>query len=193
MIIDQIEYINKDFEEDLLERLRGNIFHLTTKRAFELIKEKGFVYHNKNNEFALNPMSEKSFGRNRGWVCLFDLRKQSREIIDETLIKYNFLRPSWFIRHEPEFTELNLAYLFVHPRVYNRIIPNDTANKVWLETNKYEHYVPKAECWYPSNMPLECVGKVLLVRIYENAPKDNPFLYAHHLIAVEEERVKNRG
>ena len=193
MIIDQIEYINEDFKEDLLERLRSNIFHLTTKRAFELIKENGFVYHNKNNKFALNTTSEKSFGRNRGCVCLFDLRKQSRAIIDETLMKYYFLRPSWFIRHEPEFTESNLAYLFVHPREYNRIIPNDTAKKVWLETKKYEHYVPKTECWYPSNMPLECVGKVLLVRIYENAPKHNPFLYVHHQLAVEKERTKNRG
>jgi hypothetical protein len=47
--------------------------------------------------------------------------------------------------------------------------------------------------WYPGDMPLACVEKILLVRVYKSAPKDNTFLYAHHQLAVEEEKKRRSG
>ena len=193
MVIEEIEYVDEDYVEDLLRRLRGSIFHLTTKKSFELIREDGFVLHNKERRFALNVASEKSFGRSRGWICLFDLRELSREDIEDTLDRYYFLDPSWFKQYEPDFTESNLAYLYLHPKAYAEIVPNETAMRVWQETKRYEHYVPKTECWYPGDMPLACVEKILLVRVYKSAPKDNTFLYAHHQLAVEEEKKRRSG
>ena len=147
-----------------------------------------FVFHNRQLRFALNTASENSFGRSRGWICLFDLRGQSEVTINEDLNKYYFLEPPWFKRHKPEYTESNLAYLFLYPKVYPELVSNQTATSIGRETNRYECYVPKIECWYPGDMSLTCVGRVLLVRIYKSAPKANPFLYAHHQLAVERER-----
>lgn len=62
-----------------------------------------------------------------------------------------------------------------------------------MKTNPYEHYIPKTECWYPGDIPLGCLEKTLLVKIYKTAPKDNPFLYAHHQLLVESERKKKIG
>lgn len=193
MIVDEIAYVDEEHTAALLERLQDAVFHLTTKAAFDQIRRDGFIFHNRYLRFALNTASENSFGRNRGWVCLFDLRGHSRVTINETLTKYYFLEPSWFKRHKPQYTESNLAYLFLNPKVYREIVPNEMAASVREETNRYEHYVPKTECWYPSDMPLTCVEKALLVRIYKSAPKDNPFLYAHHQLVVERERKKGSG
>ncbi len=188
MIVDEIAYVDQDHAADLLERLRDTVFHLTTKEAFDQIRRGGFVFHNRQRRFGLNTASENSFGRNRGWVCLFDLRGHTQVTIDEALTKYYFLEPSWFRRHRPEYTESNLAYLLLDPKAYPELVPNQTATSIWKETNRYEHYLPNIECWYPADMPLTCVGRVHLVRIYKSAPKDNPFLYAHHQLAVERER-----
>ncbi len=175
MIVEDIEYGDEDHTEDLLQRLRGSVFHITTKEAFDHIREDGQVFHNKDGRFPLNTSSESSFGRNRGWVCLFDLRDQSREIIDETLLRYYFLEPHWFMRYEPSFIVSHLAYLILHPQAYDEIVPNETARRVWSETNNYEHYVPTTECWYPGDISLAFVQRVLLVRIRKKDRVRNEF------------------
>jgi hypothetical protein len=180
MNIEEIEYIRQDFKDDLLEHLLGTVFHLTTKTAFEQIKNDGYVYHNQNGRLGLNPSSEKSFGRNKGWVCLFDLRDETSDSIEETLMKYWFLAPSWFAHLEREFKEFNLAYLLLHPDEYWRLIPNEIADM--------GQYIPKEECWFLGNMPLRCLKKILLVRIIEAVPKDNWFLYAQHLHEMQRKK-----
>ena len=193
MIVDEIGYIDQDHPWDLLQRVRDSVFHITSEDAFDQIRADGFVRHNKDQKFALNAASENSFGRNRGWVCLFDLRNRSEATIEETLIRHNFLEPSWFTRHHPDYTESRLAYLFVAPEAYGEIVPSETAKRAWTQTNRHEQYVPETECWYPGDMPLNNVERALIVTICKSAPKDNPFLYAHHRRAVEGERKKSSG
>ncbi len=175
MNIERIDYINQNFKDDLLKKLFGTVFHVTTKTAFEQIQKDGYVYHNRNGRFGLNTGSKKSFGLNNGWICLFDLRNENKTSIEETLEKYFFLRPSWFI--QPDFMESNLVYLFLHPNEYYSLIPNEIA--------KSGQYVPKTECWFPGDMPLTCVIKALHVRIIQDA---DPHLKA--LLAVSKKRKK---
>ena len=193
MIVSELEYIDWDSREDLLDRLRETVFHLTTRTAFDQIRKDGFVYQNKDGRFVLNATSETSFGRMNGWVCLFDLRNKSQDVIDETLLKYYFLEPSWFIHYEPDYTEANLAYLILGREAYKELIPNETARREWADTGKYRHYVPDTECWFPADLSLTRIESVVLARIRKSAPKDNKFLYAHHMLGVEEQRKSRSG
>ena len=43
MIVDEIEYIDREHSEDLLERLSGTISHLTSRAAFDQIRKDGFT------------------------------------------------------------------------------------------------------------------------------------------------------
>lgn len=177
MNIKKIEYIRQNYKDNLLEKLFGNIFHLTTNTAFGQIRKDRYVYHNRDGRIGINTCSEKSFGRNNGYVCLFDLRNENESSIKETLMKYYFLAPSWFTHYDPEFMELNLVYLLLYTHEYDRLIPNEIAKK--------GQYVPKTECWFPGNMPLQCIREAFLVRIIEEPPKGNDFLFAHYLLQVE--------
>jgi len=193
MIVDEIIYTDQDHAADLLERLHDTVFHLTTKEAFDQIQRDVYIFHNRERRFALNIASENSFGRNRGWVCLFDLRGHPEATIKETRKKYNFLEPSWFKRYYTKYTESHLAYLFLDPKTYPALVSNQTAANIRKATNRNNHYVPKTECWYPGDLPLTAIGSVLLVQIYTSAPTHNLLLYAHHRCEVERERKRRNG
>jgi hypothetical protein len=171
-IIRHLEYINRAHKDDLLKQLIGQVFHLTTKQAFEQIKSEGFVFHNQSQRFNINTGSENSSGRKRGWVCLFDLRNKSGEDIGETLIRYNFLGPEWFRVSNKEFSELNLTYLILDSSFYEKIVPNEEV-KEWIKKKQSEFYIPRTECWYPGDMPLACIHEAIVVKIFQDVPKDN--------------------
>ena len=163
--VDHFEYINKDYRNDLIRRLKGRIFHLTTAPAFEQIQKDKVIFHNKSGRFPVHTSSANSFGRKNSWVCLFDLRNQSDASIRDALLKYDFLRPDWLTDHKLEQTESHLAYLLLHSARYSDLIPNSQGQLC-------DFFVPKVECWYPGDMPLEHIEAVLLVRIIENVPTD---------------------
>lgn len=68
-----IEFIDTEYKDQLLGLLRDKVFHVTTAKAFESIRKDGFIYGNQDAKYPLNESSLNSFGRYRGWVCLFDL------------------------------------------------------------------------------------------------------------------------
>ncbi len=178
MNINKIEYIRQDYKDNLLGKLFGNIFHLTTNTAFEQIRKDGYVYHNRDGRLGINTCSEKSFGRNNGYVCLFDLRNENEITIEETLMRYDFLGPSWFTHYAREFMELNLVYLLLHSDEYDRLISNEIA--------KSGQYVPKTECWYPGNMPLHCIREAFIVKIVKDPPKKDTLAFALYMMQFEE-------
>jgi len=175
-----------------LNRLRGKVFHLTTKKAFEKIKTDGFIFNNKNGRFGLNTSSENSFGREQGWICFFDLRNKSDQDIEETLIRYNFLGPSWFCEYGVEFSEMNMAYLILNSSSYDKLIRNESPKSSWIENKKGMMYIPETECWYPGDLPLSFIKETIVVRIFQDAPKHNRFLYDHHLMAIKN-KPKSKG
>lgn len=182
--ITPLEYIKREYKEDLLSRLRGEVFHLTSEQSFEKIKNDGFIFHNREGRFELNTSSENSFGREQGWICLFDLRDKSDEEIEETLTKYYFLGPSWFCEYEIEFSQMKLAYLILDCNYYDKLILNEAARKSLTEKRRPIMYVPGTECWYPGDLPLSFIRETILVNIVQDAPKHNRFAYMHHLDKV---------
>ena len=193
MNIQKIEYIYKDYQDDLLDQLRGKVFHVTSWDVFDSIQKSGFILHNKDERFQLNTASGESFGRNRGWVCFFDLRTISDEDLEWTLRKYYFLKPHWFVRYTRDDTVAELAYLILDDGALSKIVSIEHVKEQELRTKNYEHYVPKAEVWFPGDVPIELVKETLLVKIQSRVPKDNVLMYAHHMNAYEEQQKKSGG
>lgn len=95
MQIQSIDFIDTEYRDELLGLLREKVFHLTTAKAYRKIRKEGFIFSNQDEKYPLNTGSLKSFGRYNGWVCLFDLRCKSDEEIENALMCYYFLGPSW--------------------------------------------------------------------------------------------------
>ncbi|RJR43257.1 MAG: hypothetical protein C4567_05935 [Deltaproteobacteria bacterium] len=175
------EYHNRNYTGELLRVLRGEVFHLTSKQAYEKIKKDGFIFHNQKERFALNASSVNSFGRQQGWVCLLDLRNKSDADIREALRSYYFLWPPWFGEYEWEFVEMKLAYLIMDDRYSHKLISYESIDKSAIENKTH---VPGVECWYPGDLPFPFIRETILVKVVSEAPKDNHFLYAHHLMGL---------
>jgi hypothetical protein len=182
MRITQVEYIDIDYRRDLLSRLTGRIFHVTTRAALQQIKTSGAILHNRDERFALNPTSIIGFGRTRGWVCLFDLRNQSVEKMLKELefsTQYDLLAPDWFEYVTDRFSVWNLAYLFLEQTAWPQLKPNQLADEERQKTGKYVHYIPDIEVWFPGDVPIGLIQEALLVKIQKNAHKDDQLYWAH--------------
>ena len=67
----------KENRQEVLSFLKGEVFHLTTRNAYQSIFKGGLLLNNKDGQFKINSSSKKSFGRLCGYVCFFDLRIDS--------------------------------------------------------------------------------------------------------------------
>ena len=93
------------------------------------------------------------YGRNRGYVCLWDLRNITNEQLHVALDDYYFLNPR-FANNSPIF-------LFISERLFPELIPwtkarDEGAKEVW---------VPHAEAWYPGNIPFDNVSHGIRVHV----------------------------
>ena len=94
-----------DLRVVLLPLLRWAPFSCNQPSNFEKIRRARAVLHNLDRRFPLDIASENSFGRKKGWVCLFGLRNCDDQTLEDTLDnKYCFRRPPWFVKYEPNST-----------------------------------------------------------------------------------------
>ena len=160
MFIKKLVYNKNNYRDKLLNELRYSIFHLTNYTNFKNIQKDGVIFNNKDKILPLNTSSEGSFGRRKGWICLFNLIDCSNKIIKDELIKYNFLDSQ--VINSPRFND-NPIYLILNPKYYDEIIQNEFARKNYIINGQPTLYIPFVECWYPSDLPLEKINKVLIV------------------------------
>lgn len=160
----ELKFRDQDYEDKLMSHLRDQVFHITTEKAFKNIIKDSYICHNKSGQFPLNTSSDKSLGRNNGWVCLFDFRIKSEAEIQNTRLCYDFLGPSWFWEYFKEHRKLSIVYLILNPGCYDKIIFNKAAKK------NCEQYIPRTECWFPGDIPVEYVDKVVMLKVYKSVP-----------------------
>lgn len=191
----KIDFIDTECSDQLLRLLREKVFHVTTTKAYRKMLKDGFVIGNQDEKYPINAGSLKSFGRHRGWICLFDLRGKSDKQIDDALMAYYFLAPSWFKEYFRGYTESRLVYLIVSAICHDQLVPNQEGRKSWNDGSGYVQYIPDVECWFPEQMSIGLIEKVICVRIRNCVRKDDPLLYAHHKLALKEKRAKstNKG
>ncbi len=173
-----MEIVKKDFGEKsfydyIFERLRGTVFHLTRLSSFEGIKTKNYIFNNKEKKYRLNVGSEGSYGRTRGYVCLFDFRR-SDEIIIEKLQGYDgTLAPHWFeertdLEGGMRRVDCNVAYLILDPKYYGKLKLEEDVE----EGCGYEQRIREIECWFTEDLPLVCIEKVYLMSSYSIVDKN---------------------
>ncbi len=149
----------------LLDHLKGHVFHLTTQTTCDAILISGEILHNKDQRFKLNTSSENSFGRLMGYVCFFDLRNDSPELIERVHGCYPFLSPPWFETLHENCTVRNLAYLILNPAYYERIIPYSSVHDHARNTGKLLKAIPHGEVWIENRVPINWIETVLVANI----------------------------
>jgi hypothetical protein len=144
---------------ELLPKLMGQVFDVTTQRSFSGIRRSGSIKANQGGELAFTyPQSQNSYFRKKGCVCLFDLRLATAEQVDEALHKYYFLNPS-FADNRPVFLILGQA-------CRGGLIP-------WSESIPEEGcramVLPHVEAGYPSEVPLALIDWALVVQVKQES------------------------
>ena len=149
-----------DLRRVLLPKLRSRVFHVTSGRGLEGIQTSHSVSANIDGKLGFTfPQSENSFGRRRGYVCMFDLRGISEEHLKFALEGFFFLDP--YGRRE------NPVFLFLAPARYGDIIHSRVA-----KPRGGEMWIPYVEAWYPRDLPLSEIDQVLSVKI-ERPPESD--------------------
>ena len=155
---------------ELLQHLKGHVFHLTLQTSYELILCSKKICHNRDGRFGINTSSKCSYGRLKGYICFFDLRDQDDHFIREVLDKYYFLAPSWFAVWEQDSKVWDLAYLILDPSYYDQLIPYEKAREELKTTGENFQVIPNAEVWIPDEVPMEWIAKVIMVEITKKSP-----------------------
>ena len=142
---------------DLLPQLRETVFHVTSGEGLVGILAENMILPNSNERFTFSyPQSANSFGVKRDYICLFDLRDISDNIIDETLDRHYFLNHNhWDIN----------VFLILDAEAYGDLIPNEIAN------GHGEMWIPSVEIWFPGPIPLGKISNRIEVQI-KNRPKN---------------------
>jgi len=180
-----IEILHIEDRKSLLDRLLGQVFHVTTRTAYEEIQRTGEISNNQTGSFPVNTSSQNSYGRLHGYVCLFDLRDDNPNNIQNTLDCYYFLGPTWFSTHSSKYITWDLVYFFLDPQYYNRLIPSSRVHDHYRETGDYLQAVPNSEVWIEDSIPLSWIDKVLLVKIKEPAPDRDTLAGMHYWAVLE--------
>lgn len=152
MIETRHDYFKDDLETLLLPQLVSEVFHVTKIELYESILEKGYIDPNSEGSYHRNWECD-CYGRQRGFVCLFDLRDLQTEIITEYLPRCDFL-------HDARFGSTSV-YLLLAKSSYENVIPNRVAV---VETGYRECFAPRLEGWFPGRLSLERIDRVLLVK-----------------------------
>ncbi len=150
LAVEHIAVRRGDLEEIMLPRLRGTVFHVTSPPGFEGITTAGKIRSNRDGTLPFTfPQSHNNHGRQRGWVCLFDLREVAEDKLRDALeIKFYFLKPT---KHDPVF-------LFLKPPEYQKLIP-------WTDAPVGAMCIPYVESWYPSDLPVSALAGALVVTV----------------------------
>lgn len=178
-MIAKTEYIFHDNElrEKLLPVLKDKIFHVTSYSRFEKIEEAGFIKSNVNGELGYTyPQSENSYGRKKGYICLFDLRRKTEEEIQHGLDCFYFLGIRQLSNKQ--------VHLILKDEYYAKLIYTEQAK---AEIGFTEMWIPYVECWYPEDLPLSNIKGMIIVNIQRD-PKTEAVLKAMEAIAESHEK-----
>ena len=129
--------------DEIMSKLRGRVFHVTSKAGFEGIVSVGNIRCQREELDLPNRYdADEAYGRNRDYVSFLDLRGFSEDTVQEELDKHYFLNPP-NVRNEPHF-------LMMSDDFAETLIP-------WTQARKEsvgELWVPYVESYSPSPVDL---------------------------------------
>ncbi len=141
-----------DLEPVVLPRLIGTVFHVTSAPAHSEIRASGLIVSNQDERFRFTfPQSKNNYGRQRGYVCLFDLRDVQGDALRDALMKFYFLKP----------TAADPVFLFLDQSEYPNLVP-------WAEAPLGAMVIPHVEAWYPRDIPVAALTHALVVAVNDD-------------------------
>ena len=173
--------------EGLLSLLKGNVFHLTKQESCKQIINDGKINNNKDGIYNLNTSSQNSYGRNLGYVCLFDLREHNFDKIPQTLDCCDFFGPSWFKIVYTDYCEYKMAYFILGENFHSNLILYKDANL----NGSYNQAVPHTEVWVENYIAIEWISTIYQVTIRVDAPLIGSLARIHHELALENKKKKD--
>lgn len=144
-----------DFTDTLLDRLRGHVFHVTSLSSFRKIQTDGFIDTNEKSQYKTPFGFPSSYGRRKGYVCLFDLREKSNEDI-------RFAHDCLPFTHPTRQLGPLVAYLLLAESAFTKLISPEMAVKD-VGAHRSMAWIPRIECWFPGQITLDFVSSVLSV------------------------------
>ena len=138
----------------LLPRLVGRVFHVTTREAYVAIREAGAIRPNIST-FPSPFGKYQSFFRKRGCVSVFDLRTATPEQISVSVGKSGLLSPG-------RSGKWPQVYLFLASECFERLVPWTR----WKEEDaKSDAIVPHIEAGYPGEVSTDLITAALVVTV----------------------------
>ncbi|MBI3933984.1 MAG: hypothetical protein HY316_04780 [Acidobacteria bacterium] len=136
---------------ELMPLLIGRVFHVTQLDFLEGILTAGKIHANRDGRLPTTFGLGNSYFRSRGCVSLFNLHDASEEERNKSIPKCHPIYPGYD----------RLAYLFLSPTHYSRLIPWTR----WKDENASAAIVPYIEAGYPDSIPLSAIEEILRVTI----------------------------
>ena len=159
---------DKEAREILLPHLTANVFHVTRHSTLDQIVASGCIDPNVSGAFGNSfTQSVNSYGRYKGYVCLFDFRAKTDEAISWGFDCCNFL-------HSRTLGD-DLAILLLSAKATAELIP---ATAAFAETRGIKVWIPEVESWYPGPVPLCAIERVLYVHIERTPIPEDSLLRA---------------
>jgi hypothetical protein len=155
MRIETLRCNTAELKEQMLPRLAGNVFHVTTGTGFCGIRKCRAISPNVDGRYpACSSQSENSYGRSIGSVCLMDLRCADDHTIADALDRFYFLDP---------FTTSRVnVFLLLRQEVHSDLIPN----KDGRGQAQGRVIVPRVEVWYPRGcLPISAISLAIKVHL----------------------------
>lgn len=140
-----------DLPDRVLEMLLGRVFHVTSSASWLNIQAAGFIETNERARHETPFGVPSSYGRRKGYVCLFDLRGKSDEDIKEGHLRLPFTRP-----HQLGAVAV---YLLIAPLAFPNIIDEEAA----IQDAGSRDWIPGIECWYPSPVSVDLIESAVTV------------------------------
>ncbi len=153
--IELIACKESELHHQILPLLVGNVFHITTAVGLDGIINDQAIRNNRTGSLPFTfGQSDNSYGRRHGFVCLFDLRNLSDTLIDDALLRYYFLNPT--------FAACNPIFLIMSQNIFAHLISWKRAE---AEQAYKEVWIPNVEVWYDGDISLDEISRGVDVRI----------------------------
>ena len=181
--VERVKIHQSELRTTLLNRLRGNVFHVTTQEAWPLIRSTGSVVPNPPDHPAIKKWEYDGYFRQESHVSLCDLRSVQESDLNIALKAYFFLD----VRSYTD--SVDPVFLILSPSAVNRIVTYDEA--IGAATEARQMIVPFIEAGYPGDLPLPEITDVLIVDI-DRTPPSPVVQVSQDLCATEDFRATGR-
>lgn len=164
--VEQIKAPKSELRTTLLDRLLGNVFHVTTQDAWPRIRGGEVVLSKPLDRPSIKKWKYNAYFRRQSHVSLCDLRSIRDRDLQLALGAYFFL--------DPRGGCPDPVFLILSRTAVDRIVTYDEAIDDAREAG--QTIVPFVEAGYPEDLPLAEITDVLIVDI--DRPPPDPFVAA---------------